>query len=377
MIAGQPSSAAAQNQSLSGWSARPCPNEALRKIAKTGSKFPSPIPHQGEERISAVASWKINQRKSRVSPTPSAPRSPKRSSVWPPKIKIDRQKHQQSRNTQRDRRRRAAAEREDGDPQRAAHHQNREPSPREIQHNRRYQQGQPREPKEPPLLVLAQIIVTARQDKQRSQAEQIGCLVAIGEGAEATLVMPEGQCLVSQVERHAQSRQQDRATREDAKLPSHRAVLELLGRDIIEPAQRGEETRERSRGDPRLRRQSGAQRNAKVVHQRLPPGRLEKPRRRGKRQQGAADQRQQHPVHNRPERDPRGPRENQEPGDGDHDSLRPLLRRAAEKAGEHRENGGSEIPPRHTGSSRPADGLSTALRVVTHAMKGTASLVWD
>ncbi len=56
ITAGQPASDASQSQSLSGWRARYCEAETACSIAKTDSKFPSPIPHQGELAISRVAS---------------------------------------------------------------------------------------------------------------------------------------------------------------------------------------------------------------------------------------------------------------------------------------------------------------------------------
>ena len=46
--AGQPASTQSQNQSLSGWIVRALVSETSRKTANTSSKFPSPMPHQGD-----------------------------------------------------------------------------------------------------------------------------------------------------------------------------------------------------------------------------------------------------------------------------------------------------------------------------------------
>ena len=51
-IAGHPASTQNQNQSLSGWRVREAVSDASRKIAKISSKFPRPMPHQGEARMS-------------------------------------------------------------------------------------------------------------------------------------------------------------------------------------------------------------------------------------------------------------------------------------------------------------------------------------
>src|ERR1700716_17825 len=68
--AGQPSSLHNQSQSLSGWIARLSLKDALRNMAKTDSKFPRPIPHQGEARMRSKVSWKISHRKSDEIPVP-------------------------------------------------------------------------------------------------------------------------------------------------------------------------------------------------------------------------------------------------------------------------------------------------------------------
>src|SRR5712691_6904393 len=161
---------------------------------------------------------------------------------------------EQKRNPQRNPAGRSSAHHDGRDPKRATAEKNGEPGARQIQNDRSDKNAEPDQPEDPALSSVAKIVLPAGEERNRRNPEEIGRLVPIRKGTKAALVDPERQTGVRQVKQDADRGQRHDTGREHPKLQARGTKIELLGADKIEPADSGDETDERSRRDPRLRR---------------------------------------------------------------------------------------------------------------------------
>ena len=175
---------------------------------------------------------------------------------------------------------------------------------REIENDRRHDEGESEQPNDPAFPAVPDIILAARQDHDRRETEEIGRLIAIRERAESTLVVPERKGGVGGMERDAKPGEQDDASREKAKLLAHFAQLQIERADVVKPAQAGQKTDKASKGNPGLRRKRAGEADAEIVLQRKTPRRLQKPARRQKCRGRTRDRGQQDQVQTPSKREP-------------------------------------------------------------------------
>src|SRR6267142_6123429 len=101
------------------------------------------------------------------------------------------QQKQQERDTERNPRRRALPERNDRSPERTATHENNETGARKIQNDRRNENTECHEPEEPAFSSVTKVILSARQQHNRSDAKKIGGVISVRERPEAALISPK------------------------------------------------------------------------------------------------------------------------------------------------------------------------------------------
>src|ERR1700736_646152 len=163
------------------------------------------------------------------------------------------EQEEQERNDKRDPRRRALAEREDAEPERASGDENAKAGAREIQNDRGNHQGERHDPKDPPFAAFAKIVLTAGQNHHRGQAKKVPGLIAIRKRPEVAFVVPEGRRRFCKPEQNANRSQNNNAGGEQPQLLPRFAQFELLSADDVKPAQASDETAQTRQRDPGLR----------------------------------------------------------------------------------------------------------------------------
>ena len=98
------------------------------------------------------------------------------------------------------------------------------------------------------------------------------------------------------IKRETDRAENDDSTDEKSQLKTGGTELEFLSAYEIEPAYSGDQANETTRRDPRLRRESGWERNREIIDHRGPPRRWEKPTRGQERDRSYGDKRSESAV---------------------------------------------------------------------------------
>ena len=128
-------------------------------------------------------------------------------------------------------------------------------------------------------------------DDEGGDAEEIAGLVAIRIRAEVADVMPEGERGSAEMKENASAASADDPAGENARGHPDVAQVDIKRGDVVDPGEPGEERGATIERQPRLRAESGGERNAEIAGERDPPGRRVEPARRQKRRSPPARER--------------------------------------------------------------------------------------
>ena len=254
----------------------------------------------------------------------------------PTKDEHDGKQDEQNGNAERDARRRAFAQRENREPERAADHENENAGAREIKNDGRDEDGEAKDPDNPAFPAVPDVVLAAGEKDDRREAEKIRGLIAVRKRPEAAFVVPERKRGVGGMQGEAKRREKHDPGGECPQLRADFAQVEINRAHVIKPAQPGQETDETSETDPRLRRQRGGERDVEIIGQNETPRWLEEPTRRQKSSGGANDERNQDGVQGRAESEARRIHQQNQTQHSEDDAFTPFLGRASQETGENR-----------------------------------------
>ena len=117
------------------------------------------------------------------------------------------------------------------------------------------------------------IILPARKQNNRRDRKEIRSLILVREWPKAALINPKRKGRMRRIKRDADRAESNDSSDEKPQLKTGRPKLEFLRAYEIELAHSGDQTDETTCRNPRLRRESGRERDRKIVDHRLPPRR--------------------------------------------------------------------------------------------------------
>ena len=198
--------------------------EATREMAKIGSKFPSPIPHQGEFRIRLPRVSKNEPAK--IARDSFAARAAQMESFQGRATKYQKscKQDEHQRNADGNARCRLLPKGHDRKPNRAATDENENSGARKIQDQRRNENEKTESRRDPARSPTPKIILRGREQDDGGDAKKIARLIAIRERAEVALVMPERESSRFQIKQNRNRGEQNNAARQRcAPVTAHRA----------------------------------------------------------------------------------------------------------------------------------------------------------
>ena len=175
------------------------------------------------------------------------------------------EEHEEERNGDRDARAAPFAAGEPNEPGRAPDNKDEDSGPRKVQNERGDQDADTGRPKEPAFVSTPEVILHAAEHDQRRDAEQVAGLIAIGKGTEAALVVPEGKCVLREMQKDAEPGERDHAGGKNAGREPHIAEVEIERRDVINPGETGDQHEQAIEGQPGLRADGGPELHSEIV----------------------------------------------------------------------------------------------------------------
>src|SRR5438128_8483119 len=134
---------------------------------------------------------------------------------------------QKKRKTEGQPRHGTSPKRENAEPQRAAHHEDKDSSARKIKNHSGDDRAKRHQPDDPTFPAFANIILPAGQEEDGSEPKKVASLIPIWEGTKAALINPERRRKMGQIKHNADTRQNNDSSDEKSQLKPDRAQFEL------------------------------------------------------------------------------------------------------------------------------------------------------